>query len=204
MGSDPKISRCGREQIVADLWGARIVAWSIRAVRNFHLIDWTMQEARQLSPEHRTHSEVDGSFDRLLEAFRERLEPSTNDTISQIANAPSIQLPYESPTEQSFSEAVALTSNFPAATPDAAPATGWVDAEMSNLLKAIVEPDIYTARADRNRAIDLRWVLRDIRSNRLNWSPVNPHDLRMLTIMGLVEMRDDAPVLTNAGVSVIE
>jgi hypothetical protein len=38
----------------------------------------------------------------------------------------------------------------------------------------------------------------------LKWSPVNPHDLRMLTIMGLVEVRDDAPVLTNAGVSVIE
>jgi hypothetical protein len=75
---------------------------------------------------------------------------------------------------------------------------------MSNLLKAIVEPDIYTARADRNRAIDLRWVLRDIRGNRLKWSPINQHDLRILTIMGLAEMRDDAPVLTNAGVSVIE
>jgi hypothetical protein len=74
---------------------------------------------------------------------------------------------------------------------------------MSNLLKAIVEPDIYTARADRNRAISLRWVLRDIKSNRLNWSPVNQHDLRILTIMGLVEMQDDAPALTNAGVSVI-
>jgi hypothetical protein len=74
---------------------------------------------------------------------------------------------------------------------------------MSNLLKAIVEPGIYTARADRDRAIALRWVLRDIKSNPLNWSPVNQHDLRILTIMGLVEMRDDAPVLTNAGISVI-
>jgi hypothetical protein len=71
------------------------------------------------------------------------------------------------------------------------------------LLKAIVEPDIYTARADRNREIALRWVLRDIKSNRLNWSPVNQHYLRILTSMGLVEMRDDAPAVTNAGVSVI-
>jgi hypothetical protein len=74
---------------------------------------------------------------------------------------------------------------------------------MSNLLKAIVEPDIYTVRADRDRAVALRWVLRDIRSNRLNWSSVTQYDLQILTIMGLVEMRDDAPVLTNAGVSVI-
>ena len=82
-------------------------------------------------------------------------------------------------------------------------ADGWVDAQMSNLLKAIVEPDIYTVQADRDRAIALRWVLRDIRSNRLNWSPVTQYDLQILTIMGLVEMRDDAPVLTNAGASVI-
>jgi hypothetical protein len=162
-----------------------------------------MQEARQLSPEHRAHSADDGSFGGLQKALKERLKPNTDDTISEIANAPSIQLADESPTEQSFSEVVAPTSDFPDPTPAAPLASGWVDAEMSNLLKAIVEPDICTARADRNRAIDLRWVLRDIRSNRLNWSPVNPHDLRMLTIMGLVEMRDDAAVLTNAGFSAI-
>jgi hypothetical protein len=165
-----------------------------------------MQEARQLSPEHRTHSAVDGSFDRLREALKERLKPNMDDAISQIANAPSIQLADESPAEQSFSEVVAppepgIVSNLPALAPTARPPDGWVDAEMSNLLKAIVEPDIYTARADRNRAIDLRWVLRDIKSDR--WSTINPHDLRILIIMELVEMRDDAPVLTNAGVSVI-
>jgi hypothetical protein len=33
--------------------------------------------------------------------------------------------------------------------------------------------------------------------------PVNQHDLQDLIDMGLVEMRDDAPALTNAGVSVI-
>jgi hypothetical protein len=93
------------------------------------LIDWTMQEARQLSPEHRTHSAVDGSFDRLLEAFKERLKPNTDDTISQIASSPIIQLDDESPTEQSFSEVVAppkpdIVSNLPAPTPAAPPADG--------------------------------------------------------------------------------
>ena len=69
--------------------------------------------------------------------------------------------------------------------------------------KAIVEPDLYTAPVDRDRAITLRWVLRDIKGNRLKLSPVNQYDLRDLIDMGLVEMRDDAPVLTNAGVGVI-
>jgi hypothetical protein len=175
---------------------------------NSDLVDWAMQEARQQRPDHHTPGTDDGSFDRLLEALQERLKPDRDDTISQIASAPSIQLADDSPIEQSFSEIVAppepdIVSNLPAPTPDVPPAGGWVDAEMSNLLKAIVEPDIYTARADRNRAIDLRWVLRDIRGNRLKWSPINQHDLRILTIMGLAEMRDDAPVLTNAGVSVI-
>jgi hypothetical protein len=168
-------------------------------VTNLDLIDWTMQEAQQLGPDHHTPTAVDNSFDRLQEALKERLKPDTDDTISQIARAPGIQLADESPIEQPD-----IVSNLPAPTPAAPLEGGWADAEMSNLLKAIVEPDIYIARADRNRAIDLRWVLRDIKSNRLKWSPVNPHDLRILTIMGLVEMRDDALVLTNAGVSVIE
>jgi hypothetical protein len=205
MGTDLKQADALRNQ----LWQhSEFIPSSICIMTNLDLVDWTMQEARQIRPEHRTYSAVDGSFDGLLEALKERLKPNTDDTISQIASAPSIQLADESPTEQSFSEVVVppepdIVSNLSALTPAARPADGWVDAEMSNLLKAIVEPDIYTARADRNRAIDLRWVLRDIRSNRLNWSPVSPHDLRMLTIMGLVEMRDDAPVLTTAGFSAI-
>ena len=74
---------------------------------------------------------------------------------------------------------------------------------MSPLFKAIVEPDIYTAPADRDRAIILRWVLRDIKANRLKLSPVDQHDLRDLIDMALVEMRNDAPVLTDAGVNAI-
>ena len=72
-----------------------------------------------------------------------------------------------------------------------------------SLRKAIVAPDIYTSPDERNRAIDLRWVLRDIKSSRLKLFPVNESDLRDLVEMGLVEMRDDAPVLTSAGNSVV-
>ncbi len=56
-----------------------------------------------------------------------------------------------------------------------------------------------SARLGFERAIRLRWVLRDIRAKRTKLSPVNPDDLRTLIQMGLVEMRDETPVLTHAG-----
>ena len=74
---------------------------------------------------------------------------------------------------------------------------------MSALLKGILEPDIYTAPADRERAIILRWVLRDIKANRLKLSPVDQQDLHDLIEMGLVELRNDIPALTNAGINAI-
>jgi hypothetical protein len=49
------------------------------------------------------------------------------------------------------------------------------------------------------RAIALRWTLRDIKAKRTILSPVSESDLRELIELGLVEMRDDAPVLTNKG-----
>lgn len=49
------------------------------------------------------------------------------------------------------------------------------------------------------RAIALRWMLRDIKARRLKLSPLSAADLATLTELGLIEMRDDAPVLTPAG-----
>jgi hypothetical protein len=49
------------------------------------------------------------------------------------------------------------------------------------------------------RAIALRWVLRDIKAKRLKLSPVSDLDRQTLTDLGLIEMRDDVPVLTQAG-----
>jgi hypothetical protein len=48
-------------------------------------------------------------------------------------------------------------------------------------------------------AIRLRWVLRDIKAKRTKLSPVSPDDLQTLIGMGLVEMRDEAPLVTNEG-----
>jgi hypothetical protein len=44
--------------------------------------------------------------------------------------------------------------------------------------------------------IDLRWILRDIKAKWLKMSPVSDDDLRLLIELGLVEMREGAPVPT--------
>jgi hypothetical protein len=179
-------------------------------VADIDLINWTLQAAENLNTERREASDPDGkaSLDEIPSASeREAVEDASPDApFAQLANALSIQLAAESQVDTTSSEVVTLSEPdivLPAS-PPLAPAAGHrVDAQMSNLLKAIVEPDINTARADRDRAISLRWVLRDIKSNRLNWSPVTQYDLRILIIMGLVEMHNDAPVLTNAGANAI-
>ena len=53
------------------------------------------------------------------------------------------------------------------------------------------------------RAIGLRWTLRDIQSRRLKLSPVSDEDLHVLTELGMIEVRDEGPVLTQAGTTVV-
>jgi hypothetical protein len=52
---------------------------------------------------------------------------------------------------------------------------------------------------DLDRAIRLRCALRDIKAKRTKLSPVGPEDIQTLIEMGLIEMRDEAPLLTNEG-----
>jgi hypothetical protein len=60
------------------------------------------------------------------------------------------------------------------------------------------------ARLTLDRAISLRWTLRDILAKRTKFLPVADADLKLLLDIGLVEMRDGEPALTAAGVAVIE
>ena len=60
------------------------------------------------------------------------------------------------------------------------------------------------AEHDLERAIGLRWTLRDIQARRLKMSPVSDDDMRVLTDLGLIEARDEGPVLTRAGAAVLE
>jgi hypothetical protein len=56
---------------------------------------------------------------------------------------------------------------------------------------------------DVKEVIDLRWTLRDIRAKRWKLSSINPSHLEKLISMGLVELRNEEPVLTNSGLDAI-
>jgi hypothetical protein len=62
------------------------------------------------------------------------------------------------------------------------------------------KPDSPLTGLGLDAAIHLRWVLRDIKGKRTKMSPVKPGDLSTLIRMGLIEMREEVPVLTNEGV----
>jgi hypothetical protein len=175
------------------------------------LVNWTMQEALQLSPEHHMQNDIEGSssLNSILMGVLEgeRGEPSSEGI--RAINVHSVQLSVGDPTAKPPSDVIEepkpkTAFDLPAHEQVApSPPADRQAAPMSPLLKAIVKPDIYTAPADRDRAIVLRWVLRDIKANRLKLSPVDQRDLQELIDMGLVEVRNDAPVLTNAGVNAI-
>jgi hypothetical protein len=71
----------------------------------------------------------------------------------------------------------------------------WLTEPNSNPRKTVAAPtkQIYPARR-----FDLSWVLRDIGSDRLKWSPVSRNDLQMLIETGLLKCA--VPQLTNAGI----
>jgi hypothetical protein len=52
--------------------------------------------------------------------------------------------------------------------------------------------------------IDLRWTLRDIRARRFKIAPISAVTIQQLSDLGLIEMLDDEPVLTEAGVAKID
>src|SRR5580692_1075803 len=94
----------------------RFVAWSNRTMTNLDLVDWTMQEARQLSPEHHKPRELEAkpSLTKLLEVLEgERAEPSAHtepsahEKTSRIVDTPSIKLDTKSLTARPTSEVVA-------------------------------------------------------------------------------------------------
>jgi hypothetical protein len=59
------------------------------------------------------------------------------------------------------------------------------------------------ANYDLEREIALRWALRDILGDRLKLSPLKEDDLRSLLELGFVEIRDDALVVTQAGLAAL-
>ncbi len=74
---------------------------------------------------------------------------------------------------------------------------------MSELDNPFVHADPF-ARLTLERAISLRWTLRDILAGRTKFLQLADADLQFLAKMGLVEMDGDEPMLTDAGAAVIE
>jgi len=72
---------------------------------------------------------------------------------------------------------------------------------MSQYSKRVVDNSL--AKLGLERAIGLRWTLRDIQARRLKMSPVSDGDLRVLTELGLIEVREEGPVLTQAGTAAV-
>ncbi len=65
------------------------------------------------------------------------------------------------------------------------------------------QPSSPLAGLDIDTAIRLRWALRDIKAKRTKLSPISPDDLKRLTELGLVEVHDEAPMITKEGVRLI-
>jgi hypothetical protein len=64
-------------------------------------------------------------------------------------------------------------------------------------------PEDPFAQFSLEKAIALRWTLRDIQARRLKMSPVSDEDLKTLTEFGLMEARDEGLVLTQAGIAML-
>lgn len=67
------------------------------------------------------------------------------------------------------------------------------------MLRGMTETKNPFAQFSLEKSIALRWTLRDIKAKRLVLSPVSDEDLATLRDLGLVEMKNDLPVLTEAG-----
>jgi hypothetical protein len=64
-------------------------------------------------------------------------------------------------------------------------------------------PEDPFAQFSLEKAIGLRWTLRDIQARRPKISPFSDEDLKTLTELGLVEARDQGLVLTRAEIAML-
>jgi hypothetical protein len=64
--------------------------------------------------------------------------------------------------------------------------------------------DTSFANFDLERAIALRWALRDVVAKRLKLTPLKDDDLQALLELGFVELQDGSPVVTHAGLAALD
>jgi hypothetical protein len=182
-------------------------------VTDIQLINWTIEEAKLLKAEQPQPGDVGPipSLDQLLAWPEGDLSGRPTEPVDSVAKSAPIHSTAEAaPVVPPSKDATVApqpraASYSPVAVSVSYSISADVRTEEPPLVSAeIIKPNIPAAPIDRDRMIVLRWVLRDIRGNRLKWSPIKQHDQRALIEMGLVEMSDGIPVLTNKGARAID
>ena len=175
------------------------------------LLNWTIEKAQHLkNAQHGASDPRSGpSLGWLLSTLESASVVPTkpNDQGARVSSSSGILISSEELVVRPSNEAVAAGPNelpdLAAVVPATSSPSEAKEEQQAALMTAILKPSISTASAHRDRGIALRWLLRDIRSNRLQWSPVSPEDLQALIELGLVEMCENTPVLTKAGIAAI-
>jgi hypothetical protein len=183
-------------------------------VTDIELINWTIEEAKLLKAERPQPSDMDPipSLDQLLAWPEGDLSGGPTEPVDSVAKSAPIRSTAEAaPVGPPSNDAVvppqpkaAFYSAVAASVSYSISADVRTEEPKPLVSAEIIKPDLPAAAVDSDRMIVLRWVLRDIRSNRLKWWPIKQHDLQTLIEMGLVEMRDGIPVLTDKGARAID
>ena len=163
---------------------------------DIQLVNWTIEEAKLLKAEQPRPRDLDPipSLDQLLAWPEGDLSGRPTEPVEAAPVVPPLNDAVVAPQPKAVSYSPAAVSVSYSISADVR------TEEPKPLVSAeIIKPDIPAAAVDRDRMIVLRWVLKDIRANRLKWWPIKQHDLRTLIEMGLVEMCDGIPILTNKG-----
>lgn len=161
-------------------------------MKDFHLINWTMEVAKDLTASPTVKAALPAASN--VQDNAEPDHPRVSGVVAEpMAKPPERRISGKSP------EAELLASTV---TPESAITPETITADSKSTLRPGVPP-IHARRALNNRAIDLRWVLRDIAADRFRFSPMNRLDLQILIESQLVEIRAGVPCLTDAGKNAI-
>ena len=181
-------------------------------MREIHLINWTIEEAKLLKAERPQASKVDSipSLDQILIWPGDDASGRAAEQVDIAKTAPIQSACEKAPVVHPSNDPLAVrepkavpSSQVAVSVPLPTSADVRTEQPKSPLPTPIIKPDI-PAPVDRDRMISLRWVLRDIRSKRLKWWPIHQHDLQSLIEMEFVEMRDGTAVLTDKGERAID
>jgi hypothetical protein len=171
------------------------------------LINWTIEEAIQLKVERLQPSNLDliSSLEQILIWPKDgpselpKLPVDSDAKMAHSSAEPVRVLPPFNDAAAGLKPETASREPFAVSVSFSTSAARRSEEPKLPLPTAIIKAEVHAARVEGDREIGLRWVLRDIRSNRLKWWPLDQRDLQTLIGMGLVEVSEGMPVLTIKG-----